>query len=155
MIKIKRDQIAGALLVIAGVVVTILVSQFSTPMTASYPGPKLMPLIAAFGLVVCGGGIFIIGTIKKGEEEPFLLKEGWMKIAVTAILLIVYVLCMKYLGYLISTPILLFVLSTLFAKGNKASLKARIIFSVGFTIALYIIYVYLFGLSFPTGLLFE
>ena len=113
-----------------------------------------MPLIAAFGLVVCGGGIFIIGTIKR-EEEPFLLKEGWMKIAVTAILLIVYVLCMKYLGYLISTPILLFVLSTLFAKGNKASLKARIIFSVGFTIALYIIYVYLFGLSFPMGLLFE
>jgi len=155
MIRIKRDQIAGTLLVILGIAIAILTGQFNTPMTASYPGPRLMPYIAAFGLVVCGGGIFIISTIKKDEEKPFLVREGWLKIAITMAILIIYVLAMKYIGYLISTPILLFVLSTLYSKGSNATFKGRIIYSIAFTIILYLLYVYLFGLAFPKGILFE
>ena len=69
MKKIRRDHVTGLALIILGVVVAVLVMQFKKPMTAAYPGPKLFPLIAAFGFVACGLGIFIEGCLSKKEEK--------------------------------------------------------------------------------------
>ena len=121
MTKIKKDQLTGIVLVILGLIVAFLVNQFKTPMTASYPGPKLLPLISVTGFIICGSGIFIASTLKKDEKEgAFLDASGWKKIGATIIALILYVLLLKYLGYFIATPVVLYALITMFAKGNKA-----------------------------------
>ncbi len=153
--KIKMDQIIGTVLVLCGIIVAVLISRFSVPMTQKYPGPKLLPAIAAFGFIVCGGGIFIESSITKKETKTVMLPAGWLKIGVCLGILCLYVLLMKYFGFLIMTPVILYVLSTLFAKGYTCSWYGRLIYAVAVTGIVYVVYVYAFGLGLPAGMIFE
>lgn len=155
--KIKKDQITGLVLIIVGLVFAYMTFQFKKPMTPEYPGPMLFPLIAVFGFVVCGLGIFLTSTFSKKEEQVFLMKEGWIKVIVTFIILCVYVFLMKYFGYLVVTPFVLFALSTIFAKGDgkEAKLVSRIVFSILFSILVYLLYVHVFSLTLPSGIFFD
>lgn len=152
--KLKRDQITGAMLVILGIVVAVMVSQFKVPFSVAYPGPKALPMIAVIGFIICGAGIFVESTKSEKEEPVFLVREGWIRIASSILLLAVYILGMKYVGYLIATPIICYLLTTLYAKGGKSTLKGRLIYTVALTVIIYVIYVYAFGLSVPVGELF-
>ena len=157
MKRIKRDQVTGLALMLIGVIVVILVMQFKKEMTAAYPGPKLFPLIAATGFLICGLGIFLEGCFGKKAEKPFLNGEGWKKVGLMFIILVAYVFLMKYLGYLIVTPFALFAFTTLIAWGGKVESKLlpRIIYSIVVTILIYLMYVTAFGMTLPTGLLFD
>lgn len=152
--KLKRDQITGAVLVLLGIVVAVLVNQFKVPFLASYPGPKALPMIAVVGFIVCGAGIFIESTKSTKEETVFLVKEGWIRVFVSIGILALYILGMKYLGYLITTPIVCYGLTTLYAKGSNSTLKGRLTYTVLLTVIIYVIYVYAFGLGVPSGELF-
>lgn len=152
--RLKRDQITGAVLVLLGIVVAVMVSGFRVPFSASYPGPKALPMIAVVGFIVCGAGIFVESTRSQKEEPVFLVKEGWIRVLVSIGLLALYILGMKYVGYLIMTPIICCALTTLYAKGSNSTLKGRLIYTVVLTAVIYIIYVFAFGLGVPTGELF-
>ena len=152
---IKKDQMIGAGLVLVGIFFGVMTSQFSMPLTAEYPGPKMLPTLAVFGLIVCGIGIFVQSTLKNAKEKVFLGKDGWIRGGLTFGILVLYVLGLKYIGYMISTPILLYVLATLFAKGRYTRLVPRIVYSVSFSILVYLVYVQLFKLSLPAGSLFQ
>lgn len=152
--KVKRDQITGALLVAVGIAVFLMTSQLKKPFSMSYPGPKALPMIAAFGFVVCGGGIFLEGMKKAEEEKAFLSKEGWIRMALAMLVLAVYVFASSLIGYLPTTPFAVYALTTMFAKGSKSTVKGRAIYSVAFSLIIYVIYIYVFGLSLPTGSLF-
>ncbi|MDL2229430.1 tripartite tricarboxylate transporter TctB family protein [Treponema sp. OttesenSCG-928-L16] len=151
---VKRDQMTGAALVLAGIFFAVLISQFRIDIKPGYPGPKMFPLISVFGFIVCGTGIFLQSTFSKKEEKKFLLKEGWIKVGISFGILILYVFIMKYLGYFITTPFVLFALCTFYSKGFVSKLIPRIIFSVLFTLISYAVYVYAFGLRLPRGILF-
>jgi hypothetical protein len=152
--KIKRDQITGAALVLLGLVVALLVSQFRIDIKPGYPGPKLFPLITVFGFVVCGTGIFVKSTIGGKDETVFLVKSGWIKVAAAIGILALYVFSMSYLGYIIVTPFAVFSLTSLFARGKKSALIFRVIFSLVFSFVVYVVYVYAFGLNLPRGIIF-
>lgn len=152
--KLKRDQITGAVLVLLGIVVAVMISQFSVPFGVSYPGPKALPSIAVVGFIVCGAGIFAESTKSQKEEPVFLVKEGWIRVAVSIALLAVYILAMKFVGYLIATPIVCYLLTTLYAKGSNSTTKGRLIYTAALTVILYVIYVFVFGLGLPAGELF-
>lgn len=153
--KLKRDQLTGAVLIILGIVVFLMTTTFSIPITASYPGPRMLPSIAAFGFVVCGLGILVEATMSKKEEKAFLTKEGWIRVLLTLVMIAVYIAGMTVAGYLITTPIILYVLTTMFAKGSKTTVKGRVIFSVLVAVTIYVIYVFAFGLTLPGGMLFD
>ena len=155
--KIKRDQITGMVLVILGIILFVLIGQFKKPMSLEYPGPKLMPSIAAFGLVVCGAGVFISGCRQKIEEAIIITKSGLLRIVITFIALCLYILGMKYLGFLIVTPFLVYGLTTYFAKAScvETKLWIRIVFALAVTAIIWAMYVPLFGLELPVGELFE
>lgn len=155
--KANRDQITGAVLVVIGLVFAFLISQFKTPFTAAYPGPKLLPGIAVFGLVVCGSGIFVNGCRQKGEEKTLISREGLIRIGVSFAVLCAYVLAMKYVGFLIASTVVLYALTTYFSKASSLPAKpwARVLFSVAFSFIVYGMYVPLFGMTLPVGLLFE
>lgn len=154
--KVKRDQLTGIVLMILAVAITVLVFQFKKPLTAEYPGPKLFPLISAFGFAVCGLGIFLNSTFSKKEEQAFLLKEGWIKVAITFSILCLYVFLMKYFGYMIVTPFAIFAFAAVMAKFGNAHPKLihLIIFSLGFSVFIYVMYVNVFGMTLPSGSLF-
>lgn len=138
-----------------GIVVFLMTTTFSIPITAAYPGPRMLPSIAAFGFVVCGLGIFVEGTMSKKEEKTFLVKEGWIRVLLTLAVIAAYIAGMTVAGYLITTPIILYVLTTMFAKGSKTTVKGRVIFSVAVAVIIYVIYVFAFGLTLPAGMLFD
>ena len=152
--SVKRDQITGAILVAVGLVVLWLVSRFSIDIQPGQPGPKLFPLIAVAGFLICGVGIFVQATLSKTAEKVFLSKEGWLRVAVTLALLAAYVAAMQFLGYLIVTPFALFALCTLFSRGKGSKLLWRVVFSLAFTAVIYVIYIYVFGLTLPGLTLF-
>ncbi|WP_320128843.1 tripartite tricarboxylate transporter TctB family protein [uncultured Sphaerochaeta sp.] len=153
--KLKRDQIAGVLLILLGLVVFIIIQQFDVKFSLSYPGPKFLPGLAAIGFFICGAGIFVSSTLNKRDEKTFLLKEGWLRLVFSLILLCVYVLMLKYFGYLLITPIFTYVIVTLFAHGKPTKTINRIIFSILVSLIIYFIYSYIFKLPLPSGLLFE
>ena len=155
--KVKRDQVTGLALVLLGIVVFILVSQFKKPMTAEYPGPKLMPGIAAFGLVVCGLGIFVKGCKQKTADKQVLSSKGLLRVIITFIALCLYIFAMKYLGFLIVTPFLVFGLTMYFSKASNVNIKPwmAIVFALAVTGIIWAMYVPLFGMELPVGELFE
>ena len=155
--KVKRDQVTGLVLIILGIVFLVLISQFSKPLTAEYPGPKLMPGIAAVGLCICGLGVFIKGCRQKEEDAAVLPAGGLLRIIISFALLCLYIFGMKYLGYLICTPILLLVITTYFAKASKVETKwwQIVLYSLIVTAVIWGMYVALFDMELPIGLLFE
>ncbi len=124
-------------------------------MAPDYPGPKAFPYIAVFGLIVCGLGIFIQSTLSKAPQKIFMVREGWVDLVKSFLALVVYVIGLKFLGYLICTPILLFALSVFFARKDKVKPLGRVIFAVLVTAAVYAFYVYGFGMKLPVGSLFQ
>lgn len=152
--KLNRDQITGMALVVLGVIVAALVSQFRVPLTLSYPGPKMLPMIAVTGFIICGIGIFLSGMKNKENQKVFLVKEGWIRLMSSLGLLAIYILGMKFLGYLMVTPFACYGITTLYAKGSQSTRKNRIVYSIGLTVILYVTYVYAFGLGLPAGELF-
>ena len=155
--KVKRDQITGLVLVVLGIVFFVLISQFRKPMTAEYPGPKLMPGIAALGLVICGLGVFVNGCRQKTADKIALSKKGLLRVVIVFAALWLYILGMRYLGFLIVTPFLVYGLTTYFAKASKVETKlwVRIVFAVGVTLVIWLMYVQLFEMELPIGELFE
>ncbi|MBQ9009495.1 MAG: tripartite tricarboxylate transporter TctB family protein [Clostridia bacterium] len=155
--KVKSDQITGAALVILGIVFFGLISQFSKPITAEYPGPKLVPGIAALGLIICGLGVFVNGCRQKTEDKVVLTKAGFIRVIVTFAALWLYILGLTYLGFLIVTPVLVFGLTTYFAKASNVETKlwVRIVFALAVTFVIWFMYVQLFGMELPVGSLFE
>ncbi|MBQ9196107.1 MAG: tripartite tricarboxylate transporter TctB family protein [Clostridia bacterium] len=155
--KVKRDQITGFALVVLGIIFFVLISQFKKPITAEYPGPKLMPGIGALGLVICGLGVFVKGCKQKNADKIILTKAGLLRIVITFAALCLYILGMKYLGFLIVTPFLVFGLTTYFAKASKVETKlwVRIVFALAVTAVIWAMYVPLFGMDLPVGELFE
>lgn len=152
--KLKRDQISGLIFVVIGIAVGIMISRFSVPFKASYPGPKAIPMLGVIGFIVCGGGIFLESTFSKKEEKTFLVKEGWIRAGVSLLMMLVYLILMNFLGFLIASPLALYAFSTYYAKGSKSTMKGRILFSVLLTAIVYVVYVFAFGLTLPAGMLF-
>lgn len=160
MKKFKRDQVTGLVLVAVGLFFGFLTMQFKKPFTPEYPGPKMMPMIAVFGLVVCGLGVFFEGCKKQKEnkeDKVFLTKEGWKRALLTFVALCLYVFAMKYVGFLVATPVIMFFLTSYFSKqsGYNVKLWVRILFAVLVAVFIYCMYVPLFGMTLPAGLLFE
>lgn len=155
--KIKRDQVTGLILIALGIFFAVLISQFKKPFTPEYPGPSLLPGIGVFGLIVCGAGILVSGCRQKTEDKAFVAKEGWVRIIATFVILCVYVFAMKYLGFLVCTPFILYGLTTYFAKASNIETKlwVRIVFSIVVALVIYGMYVPLFGMTLPTGMLFD
>ncbi len=154
-IAVKRDQFVGAFLILIGGVYFALAGKIDFPMAPDYPGPKAFPYIAIFGLIICGLGIFIQSTVSKVPQKMFMVRDGWVDLIKSFLALVVYVIGLKFLGYFISTPVLLFVLSVFFGKKVKVKLVGRILFAVLVTVAVYVFYVYGFGMKLPVGALFQ
>lgn len=150
-IEVKRDQFVGLFLAAIGAAYGIMTGKLDFAMAPDYPGPKAVPYIGVFGLIVCGLGIFAQSTMSKKPQGVFMVREGWVDLGKSFLALLLYVVGLKYLGYLLSTPVLLFVLSTFFGKSLKVKLVGRILFAVLTTAAIYAFYTYGFSMKLPVG----
>lgn len=116
-------------------------------------GPKLFPAIACFGLMICCIGKFLASKDKKAKL--IITKKGWMNIAVVIAIFALYILSMKYFGYLLSTPIMLFVLVKLFGCGRQSKWWTIATFSVVTTAVNYILFQKIMNVMLPAGKLIK
>lgn len=119
----------------------------------SDPGPRMFPYIVGILMLVCSVGKFI--TCNQEEPESFFGKEGWQRLFAVVALLIVYVLAMKYIGYIISTLFASAALLLIMKEDRKMKRLTPIIFAVCFTVFSYLLFDVALGNNLPVGTLIK
>jgi hypothetical protein len=149
---ISREKLTGIVLFLLGLFYTVMTLQLrvrGNPARGD-PGPKLFPLIASIGLMICAVCILLR---KVKDEKAFVSKKGWLSMLILMGMMALYVACLKYVGFLIGTPLLLFGTSTLFSAGKKVSILHRVVFSLVMSVAVYGMFVKLLNIQLPAGIL--
>lgn len=151
--KLTRDRILGLIAVAAGVAIFISSFGIHSLLELNEPGPALFPRI-------CAGGFIIFGAIMvvrkpKSEDKVFVTKAGWGRMAVLYVILMAYVFVgLEYVGYMISTPILLFALyMTLAEKENKPNPIKMALLALIVGGAMYIFFRHIIGVPLPRGVI--
>lgn len=150
----KKDRLIGLISLVLGGIFLALTLQIPLPASSSAnePGPRLFPMIACVLLIVCGLGLMLQ---KQTESEPFLTKEQTKRLLMLLGAFILYCVGLYFVGFVIMTPILLFLTMTMFAGENKLPLVVRLVYSVGLTVLVYLIFVVFLKTNIPMGLLFK
>lgn len=150
--KFNKDHAVGLILLAIGVIMGILSMGIRVRGNSTDPGSRLFPLIACGLIAVCGVLVFL--TAGKASPKAYVGKDGWLRILIFMSVMIAYLLALKYLGFLLSTPFFLFATSTMLSGGKKTSLVGRILYAVVLTAVTYLLFKYALKMSLPGGLIF-
>jgi putative tricarboxylic transport membrane protein len=112
-----------------------------------YFGPAFFPRILAIALILCAG-LLVINALRKQalRRVEFIDRRGFGRLALAIAVGIVYWLAIDYTGFLIGSPIFLFVLMTVL--GARSWLQ-RIVTSLVAPLALWAIFEYFLVISLP------
>lgn len=149
--RVTKNKIAGIVFVIIGLAYAYMSLQLKKPTAPKDPGSTLFPLAASIGLAVCGLAMFFQTTAE--DRKEFLDKQGWIQLGLIVAVLAGYILAMKYIGFVISTPVVLFIISSLFSKGLQIPLTKRLLYSALLSVIFYVVFVQLFHVMLPKGIL--
>ena len=147
----RRDQVTGAISIVLGVLVAIATIQMPASGMRNDVGPKVFPAICAAGLILCGIGVMLK---KNGKQSRGYTKRELGRLALISLVVLVYVILMDFVGFLIPTALVLYILSTMFAEKLSIPRWKRALFSVVVTAAIYLMFVKLMALQLPGGRLF-
>lgn len=111
-------------------------------------GPEFFPKVIAVVLFVLSAMLFY-GSIRNKEKKP-IYNENMRYTFMVMFVFTVYIFLISLLGYLSSTIIFAFVVITIL---KSKSMILKVIFSVAFPAALYLLFTYAFKVSLPVGLL--
>lgn len=149
----NKERVGGFVFAVFGVLVALFAGQIRMPVNSNEPGPRLFPYIAGFGMMLCGIGMML--TAPKGEnKKQFLTKTGWVRLLKMAVLLFLYYLGLKFIGFIISTLVFTAVIILLLADGKKINKIASVIVAVVTTTAIYLLFDKVFQIQLPVGIIF-
>ncbi|PID56420.1 hypothetical protein CSB45_11225 [candidate division KSB3 bacterium] len=112
-------------------------------------GPAFFPKFLA-GLIILLGLLLFVRTFFVTEFPSVDIdRKGLGKIALVIMLNIVYLLTIETIGFLITTPILMFALMMLLKRGDLVN---KIIFSTLFPLAAWIVFKSFLKIPLPRGL---
>jgi putative tricarboxylic transport membrane protein len=116
--------------------------------------PRTIPSILGFMILFCGIGLSVKSWRFRGEDPRINWPDrlGLRIIVVNLVLLALYTLLMNPLGLPLST-FLYVTLSTWYL--NRSKWLTAIVVGLVFGFVSYYVFIYLLGLSFPEGFLFE
>lgn len=149
----KKDRIVGLILMIIGISLALLTFiQIPSSASGSDPGARAFPLIGSIGLFICGLGVSI--NAKDKAIESFLDKAGWRRTAELCIAFALYVIVLKYVGFVIASPIFIFTATSLFEYDARVPIVKRLLFSIVTTAAIWFVFVRVLAVTLPTGIIF-
>lgn len=140
------DRLVGAALVVLAVAAGLEALTFRVEFLTDPVGPRAIPLLAA-GLLAAAGIAILRRPAAGGEWRG---AAPWRGLALAVLSLLAYAVLLAPLGFLLATTLEVAFLSRLFGGRPWRSLLA----AVGFTVALYVLFVYGLALSLPAGRLF-
>ncbi len=152
MSKVKKDYLVGGILTLMGVAAALMSMQVRVKTGSTDPGSRLFPMMASVSLTLCGIGV--LASAAKSQEKTFLSGEGWKRIGISFGILILYILLLKYIGFLISTPVFLFAVTGMLAGEKKAAMWGRIVYSLVITGLTWYTFVKVLSMPLPKGVIF-
>ena len=138
-----RDRLPGLALVLAGVACGLEATTFDVAFLTDPVGPKALPLLVASVLVLAGAQAAVRPKIDVRWPGP----AAWWRAAAAVAAFLVYALALPWIGFFLSTALVLSALSGLFGAGIRAAVPAAAIVSA----ALWLLFVQLLGLPLPIG----
>ena len=150
--NIKRDRMIGGILTVMGIIAVAMSMQIKVKTGSTDPGSRIFPMMASILLIVCGIGVSV--TANGDESKIFLDITGWRKLALSFVVMIAYVFALKYIGFIISTPIFLYVITTLLSNGERLAVWHKLIYIAAVTVCFWFILHSLLKMNLPGGVLF-
>lgn len=150
--KFKKDYLVGIILIGIGIFMSIMSMQIKVKAGSTDPGSRLFPLIACGLLIICG--IFTIVLGRNSVNKRFVDQKGFKRIILFFVIMIFYTLGLKYIGFNLSTPFFLFVMTGLLSGGKKTSILGRIIYSIVITAMCWFVFGKMFKMVLPSGMIF-
>ena len=139
------DRLFGVFLLFLGIYFIWGGNQLVVPFSYDPLGPKFFPIAAAVILSILA--VFVIINAKHASFPAF---NTMIKTGLIVVLLVIYQLTFNVLGFLLSTGILVFFISRIFAGKPLQALSA----AVGISITVYIIFNTLLEVPLPVGTIF-
>lgn len=149
----SKDRIGGILMVILGVAAVVMAQSITQAVNSNEPGPRLFPMIAGVGIAVCG--LLVALQAKPEEEEPYLDKAGWKRLAISLAAMLVYYFALTNLGFLLSTPFFTYAIIAILAGKKKTNPAVTVVVALITTIALYLTFQKAFAIMLPAGTLLK
>lgn len=149
-----KNRILALVLIVFAAIVAVMVSRFAKPVLNSIgdPGPKLFPVL---GIILVVSGSVGLLLQKKDDSASFMNKEETRRLLLLAASYVLYAVGLYLIGFIISTPIMLFLVMKLMAQDKKLKLPVRIIYSVVITAILYSVFTYVLKFKLPVGVLLK
>ena len=155
MVKIGKNRIISLLVILFGLFIIFESTKIKAifAIDSADVGPKMFPQMAAGGMILCAIGKFI--TAKETDKYvPYFSKEGWKRVIIAFAMFVTYIFAMEYLGFLISTPIMLFALANHIAGDKKLNKVVTLIFSIAVAGIIYFVFHNLMFVMLPAGKIF-
>lgn len=152
----KKGNIIASVLVIA-ISIYVIVTCAGYPTAEAYgtgvPGPGLWPMVVAICMLLAAVSLLISALRTKPEDDtPInMWTSGTKRVYITMAILVVYVAVLGFLGFIISTLIMLFIFIQWFAKKNPI---ITVIISAVCTFAIYGVFRFLLNVPVDFGLFY-
>ncbi|MGH6858883.1 MAG: tripartite tricarboxylate transporter TctB family protein [Phyllobacterium sp.] len=120
-------------------------------------GPTAFPYLVGVGLLVCAGGLFVEALYDKGEAEASSGHQDGSAVgrrfigAGVMAWTLVYFLVFDPIGFIASTALFLFGLTSVFHRGNWI---VNAVVSIAFPVASYLLFTRYFEVMLPAGDIF-
>ena len=152
-VYMTKDRLLGiiALIVAALIAVLTMLTVDPTIRIQGDPGARIFPYGIALLLVLTG--LRLVTRRGEGEWEVFLSRQQWGKLLELFAVMCGYVFLVWLLGFNIATFFLLFVVSSMFSRGQKVPLWHRLLYSLVMAAAIYVVFHFGLKVFLPTGII--
>lgn len=145
----KCDLAAGAFIALLGAVVILAASQIRGDVEERLP-PRTLPYVVGFMTLAGGLGLAVKSYRFRGEDPQIEWpeKDGWVRIGVNLLLLVLFTALIDPLGMPIATG--LYVAGAVWYLDRKRILTA-LLTGAGSAVVVYYVFIRLLELTFPLG----
>ena len=146
----SRDRCTGVIAATLGIVIAAMTANMQVGPVVNDAGPKVFPYITSLILMACGALLALKKDCK--EEKPFLKdRDQLFKLVTIAGLIIIYAICEDFFGFVIPSAVFLLISSKMFSRGAKIPFWHLIIYSLGVTGVVYLLFSVTLKIVLPTG----
>lgn len=146
-----KDRGTGLIALVMGAAIAVMTSQLPPSTIQGDIGPAVFPYFSAGLLMFCGAGLLITGNQK---ETSIFDKRALKRLALIFGVVLLYCIVMSYIGFLVPTVVIFFVLTTMFAEDADVAWWKRLLYSVVLTLVIYLLFHNILNLKLPTNQLF-
>ena len=146
---INKDRLLGIILLIVSLVFAYYTTGIKQSEFIGDPGPRLFPYIACFLI-----GLFSLVLIVRKDQsskKAYMTKEQWKRYWILFGIYTLNYLAMHWVGYKVSIPLTLLLTCFLFSRGSGVAAWKKIVYVIGVTVVIYLLYVVLLESNLPAG----